>query len=291
MPTFDTPTPISVTVELGVGDLRLVAADRSDTIVDVRPSDAAKNSDVTAAEQTRIELDGGRLLIRAPKGWRQWMPRGGDESIDVEVTLPAGSDVRVEAGVAALRCVGRLGECHFKTGVGEIRLEQAGPVQVRTGAGDITVERAVEHAELATGSGSVQIDCIDGTAEIKNSNGDTWIGGVTGELTVRAANGRIGVDHAHAGVAARTANGDVRLGDVASGVVLAQTGSGKLEIAIREGIPAWLDLNTRYGRVDNRLDEADRPGPGETTVEIRARSSFGDITVSRCRVTDAERSQ
>jgi DUF4097 and DUF4098 domain-containing protein YvlB len=291
MPTFDTPTPISVTVELGVGELRIAAADRADTIVEVRPSDAAKKSDVTAAEQTRVELDGGRLLIKAPKGWRQWSLRGGGESIDVEVTLPAGSDVRVEAGVAAFRCAGRLGECHFKTGVGEIRVEQAGPVQVQTGAGDITVERAVEHAELATGSGAVQIGSIDGTAEVKNSNGDTWIGEVTGELTVRAANGRIAVDHAHAGVAARTANGDVRLGEVASGAVLAQTGNGKLEIAIRDGVAAWLDLNTHYGRVHNRLEEADRPQPGEDTVEIRARSSFGDITVRRCPVTDTGNSR
>src|ERR1017187_348200 len=101
MPTFDTPEPISVTVELGVGDLRIVAADRSDTIAEARPSDAAKQSDVAAAEHPRVELDGGRLLIKAPKGWRQWTVRGGGESIDVEVALPAGSAVRVEAGVAA----------------------------------------------------------------------------------------------------------------------------------------------------------------------------------------------
>jgi DUF4097 and DUF4098 domain-containing protein YvlB len=195
--------------------------------------------------------------------------------------------VRVDAGVAAFRCAGRLGECHFKTGVGEIRVEQAGPVQVKTGAGDITVERAVDHAELATGSGAVQIGRVDGSAEIKNSNGETWIGEVTGELTVRAANGRIAIDHAHAGVEAKTANGDVRLGDVASGAVLAQSGYGRLDIAIRDGVAAWLDLGTHYGRVHNRLDSADRPQPGEATVEITARSSFGDITVRRSAVTDA----
>lgn len=291
MPTFDTPAPISVTIELGVGDVRIVAADRTDTIVEVRPSDGAKKSDVTAAEQTRVELDGGSLVIKAPKGWRQWTLRGGGESIDVEVSLPAGSDVRVEAGVAALRCAGRLGECHFKTGVGDIRIEHAGPVQVKTGVGDVTVERASDHAELATGSGAVHIGSIDGTAQIKNANGNSWVGEVTGELTVRAANGRIAIDHAHAGVAARTANGDVRLGEVASGAVLAQTGTGKLEIAIRDGVAAWLDLNTRYGRVHNGLEAADGPQPGEDTVEISARSSFGDITVRRRPVTDTGNSR
>ena len=157
MPTFDTPEPISLTVEFGVGDLRIVASDRTDTMVEVRPSDPAKKADVTAAEQTRVEYTGGRLLIKAPKNWRQLTWRGDGESIDVQVELPAGSHLRGETGVAALRCQGRLGECRYKTGVGDIQLDQAGAVQLRTGVGDLTVEQADGDAELTTGSGSVRI--------------------------------------------------------------------------------------------------------------------------------------
>lgn len=286
MPTFDTPEPISVTVEFGVGDLRVVASDRTDTMVEVRPSDPAKKADVTAAEQTRVEYAGGRLLIKAPKNWRQYTFRGGGESVDVQVELPAGSQLRGETGVAALRCRGRLGECRYKTGIGDIQLDQAGAVQLRTGVGDITVERAGGDAELTTGSGSLRIDGIDGTAVVKNSNGDTWIGRVTGDLRVNAANGRISVDQASGPVAAKSANGDVRLGEVAHGAVLAQTGFGKVEIGIRDGVAAWLDLNTRYGTVRNDLDTADRPGAGEEAVEVRARTAFGDITIHRSSAND-----
>jgi DUF4097 and DUF4098 domain-containing protein YvlB len=183
--------------------------------------------------------------------------------------------------VAALRCQGRLGECRYKTGVGDIQLDRAGAVQLRTGVGDITVERADGDAELTTGSGSLRIDGIDGTAVVKNSNGDTWIGRVTGDLRVNAANGRISVDQAGGTVAAKSANGDVRLGEVAHGAVLAQTALGKVEIGIRDGVAAWLDLNTRFGTVRNDLDAADRPGAGEEAVEVRARTSFGDITIHR----------
>ncbi|MDQ1392128.1 MAG: hypothetical protein QOF30_1105, partial [Acidimicrobiaceae bacterium] len=80
MPTFDTPEPISVTVELGVGDLRIVAGERSETIVEVRPSDASNTSDVNATHQTRVEYANGRLLVKAPKGWKHHTSRGGDES-------------------------------------------------------------------------------------------------------------------------------------------------------------------------------------------------------------------
>jgi hypothetical protein len=286
MATFDTPEPISVTVEFGVGDLRIVASDRTDTMVEVRPSDPAKKADVTAAEQTRVEYTGGTLLIKAPKNWRQYSFRGGGESVDVQVELPAGSQLRGETGVAALRCQGRLGECRYKTGIGDIQLDQAGAVQLRTGVGDITVERAGGDAELRTGSGCVRIDGIDGTAVVKNSNGDTWIGRVTGDLRVNAANGRISVDQASATVAAKSANGDVRLGEVAHGTVLAQTAFGKVEIGILDGAAAWLDLNTRYGTVRNDLEAAERPRPGEDAVEVRARTAFGDITIHRSSAND-----
>lgn len=289
MPTFETPEPISVTLELVVGDIRIVTGDRIDSAVEVRPSDASKQSDVTAAEQTRVEYAGGRLLVKAPRGWRQYTFRGGRESIDVQIELPAGSHVRGEAAVAALRCTGSLGECRFKTGVGEIQLEQAGPVELKTGGGDISVNRAVGHAEITTGSGAVRIVEIDGTAVIKNSNGDSWIGEITGDLRVNAASGKISVDQAHAAVEAKTANGDVRLGEVTRGAVLAQTGFGKLDVGIGAGVAAWLDLNTHYGNVYNGLDTAEHPEPGDEVVEVRARTSYGDITIRRCQPHPANR--
>jgi DUF4097 and DUF4098 domain-containing protein YvlB len=204
----------------------------------------------------------------------------------VQIELPAGSHLRGETGVAALRCQGRLGECRYKTGAGDLQLDQAGAVQLRTGIGDITLEQADGDAEVTTGSGSVRIDRIDGPAVVKNSNGDTWIGEITGNLRVNAANGRISVHRACETVAAKSANGDVRLGEVGHGTVLAETALGKVEIGIRDGVAAWLDLNTRFGSVHNDLDPSERPGPGEDAVEVRARTSFGDITIKRSVAND-----
>ena len=38
MPTFDTPEPISATIDLAVGDVRISAGDRLDTVVEVHPA-------------------------------------------------------------------------------------------------------------------------------------------------------------------------------------------------------------------------------------------------------------
>ena len=109
MPTFETPKPITLDVELGVGDIRIDASERTDTVVEVLPTDPGKSGDVTAAEQTRVDLADDRLVIRGPRGWRQWTPWGGRESIDVRISLPTGSEIQGDTGVAALRCTGELG--------------------------------------------------------------------------------------------------------------------------------------------------------------------------------------
>src|SRR4029079_6136461 len=132
-----------------------------------------------------------------------------------------------------------------------------------------------------TSSGALRIDRIDGTAVVRNSNGDTRIGDVTGDLRATSANGNIVVDRARATVIAKTANGDIRLDEVAQGPILAETARGRVGIGIPDGVAAWLDLKTQFGRVANNLDEVGEPEPGADTVEVRARTAFGDITIHR----------
>ena len=281
MPTFATPAPIIVTLDIGVGDIRITASNRAETTVEVRPTNPAKQADVAAAGQTQVEFSDGHLQIRGPKGWRRYSPIGPKESIDVQIELPEGSQLRGEAGIAALHGAGTLGECKYTTGVGDIQLDRTGPAHLSTGVGDVSLDRASGRAQISSGSGTVRIGTVDGTADVKGANGDTWIGDVSQDLRIVSANGSISVGHAHATVVAKTANGDIRIGDVESGTVVANTALGKVEIGIGPGVAAWLDLDTHFGKVHNELDAAGPPKPGERAVDVRARTSFGDITVHR----------
>lgn len=284
MPTFETPDPITVTVEIGVGDIQVTAGDRADTVVEVSPSDPLDRGDVSAAEQTRVEFADGRLLVKASKGWRQWTPWRGGESIDLRIELPSGSHVRAEAGVAGFRSSGRIGECRYRTGVGDCRLEEAARVEVKTGAGDISLERVNGPTEVATGSGAVGIARVDGSVVVRNGNGDTWLGEVAGDARVKAANGAIAIDLARGTVVAKTANGDVRIGEISSGTVVAESAFGAVDVGVRDGVAAWLELDTKFGTVQNHLEAADRPEAGEDTLEVHAHTGYGDITIRRSSV-------
>ncbi|MBC6445765.1 DUF4097 family beta strand repeat-containing protein [Actinokineospora xionganensis] len=281
MPVFATPEPISVTIELSVGDVRIVAGDRTDTVVEVRPSDEADVSDVEAAQKTRVEYADGTLLVRGPKSRALDFSKK-SRSVDVLIELPTGSQVHSDLSVADVRGTGVLGECRFKTSVGHFRLDRTGALRLDTSGGHVTVDAVAGDAEIATGTGRIHIGQIDGTAVIKNSNGDTDLGTVTGELKVRSANGDITVERADARVEAKTANGSIRIGEVVRGSVVMNTATGDLEVGVADGTAAWLDLNTGHGRVHKSLDDAGAgPEKSEETVEVRAHTSYGDITVRR----------
>jgi hypothetical protein len=280
MPTFETPKPITAAIDVAVGDVRIRADDGAHTTVDVRPSDPSSEEDVKVAKQTRVECTGRQLLVKAPK-LRSWRPRGTGGSIDVTIELPAGSDLHATGQVTDFGCEGRLGDCRVKTGIGQVRLEQAGAVSLKTGIGDIGVGRAAGHAEVTTGSGDVRLSELGSSAVIKNSNGDTWVGAAGGDARLSAANGSIAVDAARGSVVAKSANGDVRLGRVARGSVVVETSLGDLEVGIPEGTAAWLDLRAPAGRVHNELEATEAPEQSAQTVEVRARTAAGDVLISR----------
>jgi DUF4097 and DUF4098 domain-containing protein YvlB len=277
MPSFETPEPISVTLEFDIGSARITASKRTDTVVEVLPSDGADDADVRAAQQTKVTCSGGELLIKGPKN-RSLFGKSG--SLDVSIELPAGSDVQGTSPMADFTCEGRLGDCRLKTSVGDIQVDEARTVYLKTDHGDIRLDRAAGDAEVA-GAGRIDVGGIAGAATIRNVNGETTIDEVTGGLRANSSNGRICVGVAHAGVDAKSANGAIRIGEVVRGKVTLQTAAGDLDVGIRESTAAWLDVNTRFGGVRNSLSPSEGPETSDETVEVRARTGVGDIVIHR----------
>lgn len=280
MPTFETPGPITATIEVIGGDVRISAGDRTTTTVSIEPSDPSSDEDRRVAEQTRVELDGDNLVVKAPR-LRSWLPRSTGGAIDVAIELPAGSNVHGDASMADFHTDGRLGECRLKTSLGRIAVDSADRLKLRTGIGDIGVDRAAGHVEISTGSGEVRVRELASTAVIKNSNGDTWVGVAHADARLTAANGDIAVDRAEATVAAKSANGDVRLGDAVRGSVVLETRIGDVEVGIPDGTAAWLDVRAGTGRVHNALEASEAPEPSADSVEVRARTTVGDVLIRR----------
>ncbi|MFI1360347.1 DUF4097 family beta strand repeat-containing protein [Streptomyces sp. NPDC020898] len=281
MPAFDTSEAISVTANVEAGSIQFTAGDRLDTVVEVRPRDPKKDVDVRAADQTEVSYAGGVLTVRTPKGSLFGLGRTG--TVDVTVDLPTGSRIDLTGAWTQVLGEGRLGEVRVKTSSGDVRLDTTGPLQLTASHGSITVDRVEGAAEITTSSGSLRVGFVDGTAVLKNSHGSTTVGAATGELRVSGANGDIDIRRAEDSVTATTAHGTLRVAEVARGTVQLETSYGAIEVGVREGTAAWLDVSSGAGQVRNTLTASESPEKTEDTVKIRARTRFGNIDVRRAK--------
>ncbi|MFC8360818.1 DUF4097 domain-containing protein [Streptomyces griseorubiginosus] len=275
MPSFSTPGGVSVTVNLPVGDLLVLASDRSETVV--------STTGMNDPSQIRVSYQDRQLVIDGPQpreSWSSWLGFG--ESIRVRIDLPEGSTVKAVVLEGEVRGVGRLGACTFRTDGGEIVLDETGPLTVTTDSGDVSVRRVAGRAEVTSDSGVVQIEHVDGSVGITNQYGETEIGEVTGDLLLRGHDADLVVGHARRSVNAYTESGDIRIDKAEGETVNATSDSGSIEINIPEDVTATLDLDSRQGHVHNS------PGleTGNSSTEritLSARSKSGDISIGRFR--------
>ncbi|MFC8454833.1 DUF4097 family beta strand repeat-containing protein [Kitasatospora sp. NPDC057223] len=218
MQKFDTPAPISAVLDVPAGRISFIAADRTDTTVEVRPADASKSRDVKAAEQTTVEYGDGVLRIGVAPARSRIL--GSPGFVEVTVQLPAGSRIGAKAAAAEFRGVGRLGDVAFEGAQGTVKLDEAASARLTLLAGDISVGRLGGPAEISTQKGDIRIaEAVGGTVVLRTEAGDVTVGaarGVSASLDAGTTHGRIhnaltNTDGAAAGLSihATTAYGDI----------------------------------------------------------------------------------
>ena len=196
MNKYDTPAPISAVLDIPAGRIQLIAADRSDTKVEVRPADASKGRDVKAAEQTTVEYVDGVLRIEAAPAKYRLLGTSG--SVEVTVQLPAGSAVEAKAAGAEFRGVGRLGDVAITGAYGTqsaIKLDEAASARLTAYSGDVSVGRLSGPAEISNQKGDITVtEAMRGKVVLSTQSGGITVGaarGVSAALDAGTGYGRI----------------------------------------------------------------------------------------------------
>ncbi len=218
MQKFATPAPVSAVLDIPAGRIRFIAADRTDTTVEVLPADAAKSRDVKAAEQTTVEYGDGVLRIGAAPAKNRILGHSG--SVEVTIQLPAGSRVEAKVAGAEFRGVGRLGDVAFEGAQATVKLDETASARLALLDGDVSIGRLGGPAEISTQKGDLRItEAVRGTVTLRTESGEISVGaarGVSASLDAGTAYGRIhnalkNTDGAAAGlnIHATTAYGDI----------------------------------------------------------------------------------
>ncbi|QLL09211.1 DUF4097 family beta strand repeat-containing protein [Mycobacterium vicinigordonae] len=262
MPTFATPDPISVRVAAGAGSVRLVATDRTDTVVGVRPHDPTLESDVRAAEQMRIDYrDDRKLTVSVPK---RGMPRIRGGAVDIEIELPKGSRVHAELRSADLRAEGEYADVQIGTASGDAEIDTVtARIRAASSSGSLTVHSVAGYASLATASGALRVQDLDGDGKFSSASGSVSVDTLRGNLKARTASGAVIVE---AGV---------------RGSVSAHTSSGEVAVGVPDGTAMRMDIVTGSGAITNRLQPADGPEAGDEILVLSVRSGSGDVHIHR----------
>jgi len=216
MQKFDTPAPVSAVLDIPAGRIRVIAADRADTTVEVVGADASKRRDVKAAEQVKVAYGDGVLRIEGAPASRRIL--GDSGSVEVTIQLPVGSHVEAKASTAELRGVGRLGDVAFEGAQGSVKLDEAASACLSLEAGDISVGRLGGDAEITTKKGEISVaEAIRGKLVLRTEVGNVSVStarGVGATLDASTTYGRIHnaiktSDDAALTIYATTAHGDI----------------------------------------------------------------------------------
>ena len=193
MQKFDTTAPITAVVEISAGRVQVIAADRADTTVEIRPADPARNRDTKAAEQTSVDYADGVLRITtAAPGNQLFGPSG---AVEVTVQLPAGSHLQAKTASTELRAVGRLGDITFDGAYRNTRIDEAASLHLTAVDGDVEVGRLAGPAKISTARGDITIaEATTGTVELSTQSGSITVAaapGVSAALDAGTGHGRV----------------------------------------------------------------------------------------------------
>ncbi len=178
--TFHTPEPVQLYVENGSGHIDVASAEVAKTEVRIEGQHA---------DQVEVVHDRDQVSVIAPKS------RGilGDQKLDMDIVVPTGSSLIVKSGSADVRASGQR------------------MAKIKSGSGDVSLERLTGAGSIDTGSGDVALTVAEGELRVRSGSGDF--------VASRAGRGDHGLQWLRRHRLER-----------AAGRVVVKTGSGDLEI-------------------------------------------------------------
>ncbi len=244
---FPTPAPIDLYVESAAGSVDVFADAQGETTVDIGGR---------FPEEVAVELSGQRLTIR-PRRRRLRHQR-----LDITVHLPAGSTVEAVTAAAGVTVRGPIAS-----------------LEATAASASVSAEDVTGAVSVGSASGSLRAGTVGGPLSFRSASGSLRADKVGGECTASSASGSITIGVVDDDVAASSVSGAVAVREAHRGTVELSATSGSVEVGVRRGTVAWLDVSSVGGRVRSDLTDEGAPTSGAAALTVRARSVSGHVAV------------
>lgn len=223
---------------------------------------AGSNRGADLLERIEVHLDRAEIYISVPT---RTLPLfvGSAGLVDIQVTVPAGSDIDLYSASGDITTDGAIGEARIRSGSGDLTLASVGTVNGATGSGDLRVGE-LEDGLLGTGSGEISV------------------GHCARQLRARSGSGDIALGTTRGGVHLKSGSGDITVRMAGAGEVVGSSGSGDIQTGVQAGLAVLADATSFSGSVRTDLEPASAPEPEEDALRLRLRSSSGSVRLYRC---------
>ena len=218
-----------VEIENASGSIHVIGWDQTDVMVKGTLGRGATGLDLSGrAGRTRVEVE----TNGNPHGVRS----------DIEVHVPAGSRVQIEAFQAEITVAGVKGGVRAETVNGAISVSGA--------TKDVNVQSVNGAVEVVGSGGRVHAESVNGKVTVKDASGEVNASTVNGLLSV------IGGTFERAQL--ETVSGELQFdGVLGRGAILdAQTVSGAVDISLSATVSADFSVSTFSGSITNELGPA-----------------------------------
>lgn len=260
-----------------VGVIGLLAAGCSVLPVNVLSDDSTQHATITAVRL--VDVGGLRLTpsTGGPSTIHREIHYGGSKPgvtarMDgtTLILTGCGEHCLVDYTVAVPRGVAVRGT----VSAGAAELTGTSSVDVRDGAGPITVTEASGPVRVDSSAGSIKVTKVDGTVDAQSSAGSVDVSDVTGAVMMRSSAGSLtGDDLRGPRTSARSSGGTVTLRVPIAQDVVAESSAGGIDLTVP---PAAYRVQASASAGSTNLGF--RPDPnGRYLLDLR--SSAGDITV------------
>lgn len=273
--TFDTDEPIELILEAGAGIAIIDAVDTSQTQVRISGKDA---------DRFTVEHRGRQVKISSLRRWFVGLDLG-SHAVQIEVTLPSGSDVNAKVGSTNLSTAGVLELTTIKSGSGDVSIDTTSRLDLYSGSGEVRAQWVTAGGNIRTGSSSVTIDRTAGALSLVSGSGDLSVRQLAGELTTKTGSGDLTVHELSGSAHLASASGDIRVNRMADGYLRARTASGDVSLTAAADTPVWTDVSTAGGNMTSRLEHLGEPAEGQNFVEWYVRSASGDVDLQHAAAT------
>lgn len=257
--TFPTSPGMRLDLRISHGTVTVIAVDDApEATVEVSGAGAARLTSTLKSSTLVVTMPRQGGIFDLP-----FLGRRDRDEVDVVVTVPTATPVRIATFTADVSVRGEVGDA-----------------DVATATGPIAVERVRGDLRLRFGSGRAEIGVVTGTVQARSGQGSARFDEVGGALTSACGSGELVVGAAHGPVRSRAGTGTAELRAVHADVDLV-TGSGSVTIGLPSGVPARLDIVTASGHVDSDLPVDDARTASGDPIGVRVRSGSGDVRLVR----------